>query len=145
MHFSLRAYYTHSSAFLVPLYEHNLCLPHIFVLVVLFFATEKAHAALSLIPSSGSLGGCNFTEGLIDPPCIIVYIRYLINLAYQLVGAFFALMVLLAGYQIALGSTTGDKEGGKRKLRNAIIGFIVAGTSYLVVVYLINALCAGSC
>ena len=103
----------------------------------------------SLIPNEGDLsaedgtiaaGDCNFVSGEFKAMCIPVYIRYLIRLAFQFAGAIFLIVIIIAGYRIAIGSVTGDKEAGQNQLKGAIIGFLVCSLAFFIIDFIIGAL-----
>lgn len=94
----------------------------------------------SLIPASGGTAGCNFVTGDISASCIPDYIRYLLQIIFMFIGAFFLLMIIIAGYQIAIGSAIGDKEAGKNRLKMAIVGFIISALSFFIVDFFIAVL-----
>ncbi|PIR48655.1 hypothetical protein COU80_03030 [Candidatus Peregrinibacteria bacterium CG10_big_fil_rev_8_21_14_0_10_55_24] len=94
----------------------------------------------SLIPSSGTIGSCNFLTGDIHASCVVEYLQYLIGLIFMFIGAFFLLMIIVAGYQIAIGSFTGQKEAGFERLRWAIIGFMISALSFAIISFVIGAL-----
>lgn len=100
--------------------------------------------AQSLIPSSGQVGSCNFITGGIHAWCIPDYIAYLLGIIFMFIGAIFLLMIVVSGYQIALGSVTGDKESGRKKLVTAIIGFIISAFSFFIIDWVVCTI-AGTC
>jgi len=98
----------------------------------------------SLIPASGTLGGdCDFVTGIFKAHCIPAYLRYLIRLIFMFIGAFFLISVILAGYQIALGSITGGaggKEAGIKKLQFAIIGLMISAFAFFIIDFFVSAI-----
>jgi len=60
------------------------------------------------------------------------------------IGAIFFLMIVVSGYQIALGSVTGDKEAGRKKLMTSILGFIISAFSFFIIDWVVCTI-AGSC
>jgi len=101
--------------------------------------------ASTLIPSSGRLGTCNFRTGTIHADCIPEYIGYLIEILFMLIGAFFFIMILLSGYQIAIGSLAGGEglSAGLQRLKWAILGFMISAFSFFIIAFFISALGRG--
>jgi len=62
------------------------------------------------------------------------------------IGLFFLLMIVIAGYQIAIGSTglAGGKEAGQKKLFMAIVGFCVCAFAFFIIDWVVCTL-AGTC
>ncbi|TSC57625.1 MAG: Uncharacterized protein Greene041619_1053 [Candidatus Peregrinibacteria bacterium Greene0416_19] len=87
----------------------------------------------ALIPPSGRIGNCSFITGEFHFPCIPLYLAYLIQLFFGFTGAIFLAQIIWAGYLIAFGAVTGDKEAGKKRLTSAIIGFIVSVLAFVIV------------
>ncbi len=83
---------------------------------------------------TGDIDECNFTTGRFGADCIPLYIAHLITLIFGLVGIFFIINIMYAGYQIAFGNIpgVGDKEAGKNRLLWSIIGFLVTACSFLI-------------
>ena len=78
--------------------------------------------------------GCEFVTGRFSAACIPNFIAHLIQIVFGLVGIFFLLNIMYAGYQIAIGGVPGigDREKGKNRLTWSIIGFIVTACSFLI-------------
>ncbi len=75
---------------------------------------------------------CNFQTGILKAACVPWFIGHLISVVFSVISAFFLINVMYAGYQIAMGSWTGEKSAGKDRLTWSIIGVIVAICSYLI-------------
>ncbi|MFA7681419.1 MAG: hypothetical protein WCX61_00110 [Candidatus Peribacteraceae bacterium] len=75
--------------------------------------------------------------------CIIEFIKHLIRIAFVLIGSFFLIKIIFAGYYFAIGSATGNKDTGKNMLKWAIIGFIIASLSFFIIDFFISALGTG--
>ncbi|MDP6527814.1 MAG: hypothetical protein QF858_02955 [Candidatus Pacebacteria bacterium] len=114
------------------------------IILLLSILAPLSARAQSLIPSSGKVGSCNFATGGIHAWCIPDYIAYLLGIIFMFIGAIFFLMIVISGYQIALGSVTGDKEGGRKKLITAIIGFIISAFSFFIIDWVVCTI-AGTC
>jgi|GEM_PF-2378414 len=91
----------------------------------------SAQPVPQIIPSS-TLTGCSFADGRHKPECIPSFIGHIIVTVFQLLSGLFLINVLYAGYQIAMGSWTGEKAAGKDRLLWSIIGLIVSVCSYLI-------------
>lgn len=89
-------------------------------------------AGLSIIPRGWNSGDCNITNGKLIAACIPWFIGYLIGFVFNLISAFFILNVIYAGYQMALGSWTGEKSEGKDRLQWSIIGLVISVCAYLI-------------
>lgn len=79
-----------------------------------------------------NLPGCNFQTGILTAACIPIFIGHLISVVFSVISAFFLINVMYAGYQIAMGSWTGEKSAGKDRLTWSIIGVIVSVCAYLI-------------
>ena len=108
----------------------------------MFFLKVPASYAQSLIPEDGAIpgGDCNLITGDLHATCIPDYLQYLIGVFFTFIGVFFFIMIVFAGYQIALGSAFGDKEAGKNKLKNAIFGFIISALSFFIIKFVLSTI-----
>jgi len=89
------------------------------------------HAQFQLLTSEG---GCDYTTGRIKAKCIPLLIGHLVQVIFSLIGVFFLLNVIFAGYEMMIGSVKGDGwSAGKERLVWSIGGFIAAACSYLVI------------
>lgn len=76
---------------------------------------------------------CPFTTGRITAACIPLFIGHLVEFIFALIGIFFVLNVMYAGYQLAFAYIgEGDKGAGKERLKWSILGLIIAVCSYLI-------------
>lgn len=75
---------------------------------------------------------CDFTTGKISAGCIPLFVGHLVQIVFSLLSAFFLLNVIFAGYQIAMGSWTGDKANGKDRLTWSIIGLVISVCAFLI-------------
>jgi hypothetical protein len=99
-------------------------------------------AALLLVPSAalaqqgiirGGIPGCNFSTGAITAGCIPSFIAHLVQFIFMLIGIFFLMSIMFAGYQIAIASARGqDRSTGYNRLIWSIIGFLVAACSFVI-------------
>jgi hypothetical protein len=76
--------------------------------------------------------GCDYATGILQAKCIPIFIGNLIVTIFSVISAFFLINVIYAGYQIAMGSWTGEKSAGKDRLTWSIIGLVVSVCAYLI-------------
>jgi len=86
-----------------------------------------------LIPTSGTIGGCSFITGQFTWGCIPLYIGYLIQTVFSFIGTLCLIQIIWAGYEMAIGSVSGDKEAGKNRLQRALMGLAFSLFVYLIV------------
>ena len=88
-----------------------------------------------------SVTGCDFSGGEINAACIPTFLIHVIAFIFGITGAYFVIMVVVAGYQIALAKALGkDRSEGFGRLRTAIIGFILCASSWFIIDFIISAL-----
>ena len=102
--------------------------------------SDTNEGSLILANISNPMGTCDFGSGKIDANCVPAYIAHVIKILFGLAGFICLLMILLSGFEIALGTTVGSKEHGKNRLLWAIVGFIVCALSFYIVDLIIKAL-----
>lgn len=109
-------------------------------------ASERAFAQgmaqwwrFGIIPSGAGDGfmaqlqaNCNFLTGRMTAACIPLFIGHLVRFIISLIGLFFLLNIMYAGYQIAFGSLTGNRDKGKTRLTWSIIGFVVTVCAFVI-------------
>ncbi|MDO8648911.1 MAG: pilin [Candidatus Peregrinibacteria bacterium] len=83
---------------------------------------------------------CNFVTGEFDFGCIPLYLAYLLQVLFGVIGTVCVIEIIWAGYQIALSGVTGDKEKGKARLTWALIGFVIAILAFLIIDLFVTAL-----
>jgi hypothetical protein len=93
-----------------------------------------------LIPTSGTIGGCNFMQGFWENEspgmtwaCIPQYIAFLIQTIFSFIGTLCLIQIIWAGYEMSIGSLSGDKEAGKNRMQHALIGLAFSLFVYLIV------------
>lgn len=98
-----------------------------------------AHAQ-SIITSG--IPGCDFISGNINAgTCLPSFIAHLIQFLFGFAGGICLLMIIFSGYEIVIGNLPGgSSEAGKTRLTWAIIGFIMAGTSFFIMDFIISAI-----
>ncbi len=77
--------------------------------------------------------GCDYVTGQIKAKCVPLLIGHLVQVLFSLIGVFFLLNVIYAGYEMMIGALKGDTGGGKDRLYYSIGGFIAAACSFLVI------------
>lgn len=101
---------------------------------VLLPAVAHAQIIISGIP------GCNFSTGAHLASCIPSFIAHLIQFVFGLIGGFFLINVMIAGYQIAISGITGDKEAGKRRVTWSVVGLVVSVLAFVILDMVISLL-----
>ena len=104
----------------------------------LFLLLPQIASAQAIITN---LPDCNFSTGRVHFNCIPAFLSHIIQFIFGLTGAVFLIMVIIAGYQIAIGKAIGkDRSEGLTRLRVAIVGFILCAISWYIVDFIISAL-----
>jgi hypothetical protein len=118
----------------MPRLRFLLCLCALVLLVGTQYAAAQGPGP-QFIPDTGTIGSCSFVTGDFDFDCIPLYLAYLIRLAFSLAGGFAVFEIVKGGYEYAISGIpdTIDKETGKKRIKNAIIGLIVVILAYLIV------------
>ncbi len=90
---------------------------------------------------TNNISGCAnlTTTGKISVQCIPAFLAHIAKVIFGMTGGFALLMIMFAGYKIALGALTGDREGGKQQLKWAIIGFLVCAFCFFIIDFFIRA------
>lgn len=99
----------------------------------------KAYAQ-ALITSG--IPGCNFVTGEMNPGlCFPSFIAHVIRFIFGFAAAICILMIAWAGFEIVFGSLPGgSSEAGKNRITWAIIGFILAATSFFIMDFIISSI-----
>ncbi|MBT5237369.1 hypothetical protein HOL63_03285 [Candidatus Peregrinibacteria bacterium] len=99
-----------------------------------------AHAQGALITSG--IPGCDFATGNINPgECIPSFIAHVIKWVFGFAGSVCVIMIMFGGYEIVAGNLPGgSSESGKNRITWAIIGFILAATSFFIMDFIIAAI-----
>lgn len=109
---------------------------HYLLSVALLMPTTTA--AQTLI--SDGAGGCDFGSGAITAGCIPGYVAYLIKTVFGFTGVVSLIVIMIGGYQYALGNVVGGKERGEQRIRWGIIGMIVSALSFFIVDFIISSI-----
>lgn len=104
--------------------------------------TVLAQNPPAIIDSSLTAIGCDFQEGIINAgSCLPGFLAHLIQFIFGFAAGICILMIMFAGYEIVTGSLPGgSSEAGKNRLTWAIIGFIMAATSFFIMDFIISAI-----
>lgn len=105
----------------------------LFVFAALIPGVALAQFNPHLIPESGVIGGCSFITGSFTWGCIPLYIAYLIQTVFSFIGTLCLIQIIWAGYEMAIGGLSGDKEAGKQRLQRALLGLAFSLFVYLIV------------
>ena len=89
---------------------------------------------------TGNAGTCDFASGQIEADCIPKYIAYLIEILFGFTGGICLIVILVGGFQYALGTVAGGKDKAMATIRYGIIGMIVSACSYLIVNFIVSAI-----
>ncbi len=101
----------------------------------------KAFAQISLIGTDVPCGA-KFRSGEITADCVPLYIAYLIQQVFSVTGALCLIMLIIGGYEWALGSVAGGKDKAQATIMWAIIGMILSALSFFIVDFVISSLAA---
>lgn len=114
------------------------------------FAAPLSTGILLLLPASASaqagiitagIPGCDFVTGQLSAACIPSFIAHVIQFLFGLLGTFFLINVMIAGYQMSVGAiSTGDRSAGKNRLIWSAIGLFIAVCAFLIVDFAISTL-----
>ena len=106
------------------------------VALPLLFGVHMAQAQMDphlIPPESAKIAGCNFMTGEFSYNCIPLYVAYIVKTILSFLGTLALIQIIYAGYEIAIGSLEGDKEKGKKRLKNSIMGLLAAIFSFAIV------------
>ena len=101
-------------------------------IATLFSLPLRAWANIATPNVITNIPGCDWFTGYLDAECIPLFVAHLITLVFGFLGVFFVINVMVAGYQLAIGSLKGDKGPGVERLRWSIYGFILTACAYLI-------------
>ncbi|MDP7477159.1 MAG: hypothetical protein QF442_01800 [Candidatus Peribacteraceae bacterium] len=120
------------------------------LLSTLFVQTIHAQSLIKDIPGcntketleDGTVDHSLLTDGVINAGmCIPAFIAHVIQFLFGFAGGICLLVIIWSGYEIVLGSLPGgSSEAGKSRLTWAIIGFIMASTSFFIMDFIISAI-----
>lgn len=84
--------------------------------------------------------GCAIKTGRIRLYMMPFFITYLIQFLLSLAGLIAVLFVVYGGFKYTIGGITEDKESGKKVIKNALMGLIIALSSWMVINFIQIAL-----
>jgi len=70
--------------------------------------------------------------------CIPTFIGEIIQMLFGFLGAVFFIMALWGAYEYALSGIAGTGEEGKKKIRNAILGFLICVSSFFILNFILS-------
>lgn len=113
--------------------QHLLCSGLLLVSMISAPITVLAQAGnIEVIPKNWNTGDCDIVTGKLKAACIPMFVGHIVEIIFSLISAFFLLNVIYAGYQMAMGSWTGDKANGKDRLTWSIIGLVISVCAFLI-------------
>lgn len=90
---------------------------------------------------TGGIPGCDFATGLLTAACIPNFIAHVIKILFGFVGGICFILILISGYQYALGRLLGgDKTAAVTRLKMAVLGFVVSALSFYLIDFVISTL-----
>jgi hypothetical protein len=109
------------------------------ILIGILLSIPNTTAAQGII--SGAISDCDFISGELSAECVPKLLSYIISFIFSLIGGVTIIMIIVAGYQIALAKATGrDRSEGLTRLRVAIIGFVLCAFSWYMIDFIISSL-----
>ncbi len=132
--------------------KRSMLLPLLLLGILLMLRTGIAFAQQGpgpqLIPDTGMIGNCSFITGDFSFDCIPLYLAYLLRLAFGMAGGIAVFQIIQGGYEYALSGMQQfgglpDKEAGKKRITNAILGLVVVVLTYLIVDTIVSAIFVG--
>lgn len=111
------------------------------LLLITSIASAQMPSLIDPTKFGGGISGCNLQTGQIDANCVLLFLAHAVGWIFGFTGAVCVLMIIYAGYQIALGKATGSDSGaGKERLQWAIIGFGICVLSLAIIDLVISTL-----
>lgn len=102
-------------------------------LAAVAFLTPLAASAQEGFHILTASSGCDYVSGQLKAKCVPILIGHLVQVIFSLIGVFFLLNVIYAGYQMMIGSLKGDLSNGKDRLFWSIAGFVASACAFLVI------------
>jgi hypothetical protein len=84
--------------------------------------------------------GCAIKTGRIKLYMMPFYITYLIEFLLAIAGLISVLFVIYGGFKYTIGGLIEDKESGKKTIMYALLGLVVALSSWMIVNFIMVAL-----
>ena len=96
----------------------------------------------SLIPADplSIHADCNFKSGEVKPDCVPAYVAYLIKTVFSFTGAVSMIVIMIGGFQYALGNIVGGKEKGEQRIRWGILGLLISALSFFIVDFIASTI-----
>lgn len=110
-------------------------------LLVAFPATAQSVIPYLIPNVNGPFApGCNFITGEFHYHCVPLYLAYLIQLIFGMIGTICLIMIMWAGFEWSFSGLESDSQKAKSRLRNALLGLAFCVLSFLFVDTIISAL-----
>lgn len=101
--------------------------------------TADSSDGFALIPD-GEIKGCDFKTGDMTFACIPNYLQYLIEIVIGIAGTIAVVFIMVGGFKYVFSGISEDKEAGKETIKNALLGLVIAGLSWVIVTWVISLL-----
>ncbi len=85
-----------------------------------------------------------FQTGNVTADCVPLYIAYVIKQVFSFTGAVCLIVIMLGGFQYALGTVAGGKDKARATIQYGIIGMIVSALAFFILSFVINAIATGA-
>lgn len=110
------------------------------------FAALPTSASAQMISLFGDDVPCKgkFESGEVTADCVPQYIAYVIQQVFAFTGAVCLIMIMIGGFQYALGNVAGGKDRAQATIRNGIIGMVVSALAFFILSFIINAIAQGA-
>jgi hypothetical protein len=85
-----------------------------------------------------------FLSGEVTADCVPQYIAYVIQQVFSFTGAVALIVIMVGGFQYALGTVAGGKDKAKATIQFGIVGMIVSALAFFILSFIINAIATGA-
>ena len=109
---------------------------------IIQLTASAAHAQDSFIPGGGPsvIPGCNFATGIMTSDCIPSFLAHVLGVLFGFTGGISVIMIMISGFQFALGEVAGGKDAAKNRLIYAIVGFLVSALALVIIQFMIASI-----
>ncbi len=100
------------------------------------------HTVLAESPSliTGGIPNCDFADGRIHADCIPSFLIHVIQQVFMLTGAASVIMIIIGGYQYALGNAVGGKEKGQASIKWGVLGLVISAFAFFIIDFVISTI-----